>query len=114
VARTLKSPELVHLLGDLPGALENGLDVVCSGKRRVDLLGQDAESLTGEVPQVVERCPLRHLQAKLLQDKEAAKRWANHFTADATVGTTWRYLLASESDVETAKGSWPALQKLGS
>ena len=46
--------------------------------------------------------------------REAAKRWANHVTADATVGTTWRYLLVSESDVETAKGSLSALQKLGS
>lgn len=25
----------------------------------------------------------------------------------------WRYLLASEADVETAKGSWPALKSLG-
>jgi len=46
--------------------------------------------------------------------REAAKRWANYVTADASVGTTWRYLLVSESDVGTAKGSWPALKKLGS
>jgi type III restriction enzyme len=46
--------------------------------------------------------------------REAAKRWANYVNADAGVGTTWRYLLASESDVDDAKGAWPALKKLGS
>ena len=45
--------------------------------------------------------------------REAAKRWANHATADPQVGVTWRYLLASETDIKTAKGSWPALRKLG-
>jgi type III restriction enzyme len=45
--------------------------------------------------------------------REAAKRWANYVTADAGVGATWRYLLVSESDVDTAKGSWPALKRLG-
>jgi hypothetical protein len=29
------------------------------------------------------------------------------------VGVTWRYLLFSESDINTAKGSWEALKKLG-
>ncbi len=45
--------------------------------------------------------------------REAAKRWANHVTADPQVGVTWRYLLVSETDIKTAKGSWPALRKLG-
>ncbi|RDI73541.1 Type III restriction enzyme, res subunit [Gaiella occulta] len=45
--------------------------------------------------------------------REAAKRWANHVTADPQVGVTWRYLLVSEADIKTAKGSWPALRKLG-
>lgn len=45
--------------------------------------------------------------------REAARRWANHVTADPKVDVTWRYLLVSESDVETAKGSWAALKKLG-
>ena len=40
------------------------------------------------------------------EKREAAQRWANHVSADSTVGTTWRYLLVSETDVETAKGSW--------
>lgn len=45
--------------------------------------------------------------------RQAAKRWANYVTADASSHTTWRYLLVSESDVQTARGSWPALKKLG-
>lgn len=45
--------------------------------------------------------------------REAARRWANYVTADEQVGVTWRYLLVSESDVDTAKGSWSALKKLG-
>jgi type III restriction enzyme len=45
--------------------------------------------------------------------REAAKRWANYVTADDKVGVTWRYLLVSESDLDMAKGSWPALKKLG-
>ncbi len=44
--------------------------------------------------------------------REAAKRWANYVSADESVGTTWKYLLAAESDVATAKGSWPALKQL--
>jgi type III restriction enzyme len=46
--------------------------------------------------------------------REAARRWANHVSADDQVGVTWRYLLASETDVTTAKGSWEALKGLGS
>ncbi len=46
--------------------------------------------------------------------REAAKRWSNYVSADPAVGMRWHYLLVSESDVETAKGSWPALKKLGS
>jgi adenine-specific DNA-methyltransferase len=45
--------------------------------------------------------------------REAAKRWANHVTADGKVGVIWKYLLVSETDVNTAKGSWAALKKLG-
>jgi type III restriction enzyme len=44
--------------------------------------------------------------------REAARRWANHVTADEKVDVRWRYLLASEADVETAKGSWSALKTL--
>jgi type III restriction enzyme len=45
--------------------------------------------------------------------REAATRWANHVSADQAVGANWRYLLVSESDIETAKGSWEALKRLG-
>jgi type III restriction enzyme len=44
--------------------------------------------------------------------RDAARRWANHVTADPSVADPWRYLLASESDVEMARGSWPALTAL--
>lgn len=37
--------------------------------------------------------------------RDAARRWANYVTADETVDVPWRYLLASEADVETARGS---------
>jgi type III restriction enzyme len=33
--------------------------------------------------------------------------------AAESVDATWRYLLVSESDVEMAKGSWRALERLG-
>ena len=45
--------------------------------------------------------------------REAARRWANHVSADKKVGARWRYLLVSESDVRTAKGSWQSLKALG-
>jgi len=45
--------------------------------------------------------------------REAARRWANYVSADEQVGMRWRYLLASETDIRTAKGSWAALKGLG-
>jgi type III restriction enzyme len=45
--------------------------------------------------------------------RDAASRWANHVSADDQVGVRWNYLLVSESDIETAKGSWAALKRLG-
>ncbi|MHB8290658.1 MAG: hypothetical protein ACYDEY_15825 [Acidimicrobiales bacterium] len=44
--------------------------------------------------------------------REAATRWANHVSANEQVGATWRYLLASEADVATSKGSWQTLKHL--
>lgn len=56
----------------------------------------------------------REMQSADVQGKrDAARRWANHVSADPAVGVTWRYLLASEADVKTAKGSWAALKALG-
>jgi type III restriction enzyme len=45
--------------------------------------------------------------------RDAARRWANHVSADEKVRTIWRYIIVSESDVQTAKGSWEALKALG-
>ena len=45
--------------------------------------------------------------------RQAARRWANYVNSDEKVLVTWRYLLVSESDVDTAKGSWSALKRLG-
>jgi type III restriction enzyme len=45
--------------------------------------------------------------------RNAARRWANYVSGDEKVGAVWRYLLISESDVSTARGSWVALNGLG-
>jgi type III restriction enzyme len=45
--------------------------------------------------------------------REAALRWANHVNDDGAAGATWGYLLVSETDVRTARGSWHALKRLG-
>jgi type III restriction enzyme len=63
---------------------------------------------------IVEAKMDKEIESEDVQGKrEAAKRWANHVNADDTVGVTWRYLLVSEADIATAKGSWDALKKLG-
>jgi type III restriction enzyme len=53
--------------------------------------------------------PSAEVQAK----REAAKRWANHVSADSAVPQLWKYLLVSEDHVRTAKASWTALKGLG-
>lgn len=75
----------------------------------VGVAGARCAALSGTVPAHTRAC-----RGLGLGRREAAKRWANYVTADVSVGTTWRYLLVSESDVETAKGSWSALKNLGS
>jgi type III restriction enzyme len=46
--------------------------------------------------------------------RDAARRWANYVNADERVSATpWTYVLVSETDVRTAKGSWEALKALG-
>jgi type III restriction enzyme len=49
----------------------------------------------------------------VLAKREAAVRWANHVTSKAEIKEPWRYLLVSETDVNTAKNSWDALKQLG-
>lgn len=45
--------------------------------------------------------------------RDAARRRANYVSGDEKVGATWRYLLASETDVSTARGSRTALKGSG-
>jgi type III restriction enzyme len=67
-----------------------------------------------EVHWVVEAKMDKEMSSADVQGKsEAARRWANYVNADPAVDVTWRYLLLSETDVETARGSWPAPKKLG-
>jgi type III restriction enzyme len=57
----------------------------------------------------------REMAAIDVQEKRnAARRWANHVSADEKVDVVWQYLLVSETDVKTARGSWDALKRLGS
>ena len=57
----------------------------------------------------------KEMSSKDVQAKrQAAKRWANHVSADDRVRVPWRYVLVSEADVSTAKESWVALKRLGS
>jgi type III restriction enzyme len=46
--------------------------------------------------------------------KAAARRWASHVSSDEKAKDQWRYLLLSETDIKAARGSWPALEKMGS
>ncbi len=70
---------------------------------------------TGGVNSVVEvKMDKEMASADVKGKREAARRWANHVSSDESVEVEWRYLLVSETDVATAKGSWPALKKLAS
>ncbi len=50
---------------------------------------------------------------KEMQSVDVQRSWANYVSGDEKVGTCWRYLLVSETDVKNAKGSWDALKGLG-
>ncbi|HET7571604.1 MAG TPA: DEAD/DEAH box helicase family protein [Gaiellaceae bacterium] len=61
---------------------------------------------------VVEAKADRDLPSREVAGKElAAKRWAQH--VGAQTGVEWRYLLAGETDVAEARGSWASLKQLG-
>lgn len=45
--------------------------------------------------------------------REATARRANHVSANAEVGGTWRYLLVADSDVTMARGSSSSLKQIG-
>lgn len=51
---------------------------------------------------------------EVLAKRNAAQRWANNVNTDEKVDVQWRYLLASETDIRAATGSWTALKGLGS
>jgi type III restriction enzyme len=68
---------------------------------------------TDGVHWIVEAKSNRDLESEDVQAKrEAAQRWANHVSADEQVNVEWCYLLASEDDVDSAKGDWTALKSL--
>ena len=46
--------------------------------------------------------------------REAAKRWVNRVNYSKKFPNKWHYLLVTETDVKTAKGSWAAVKQLGS
>ena len=46
--------------------------------------------------------------------REAAKRWVNRVNNSKKFQSKWHYLLVTENDVKTAKGSWAAIRQLGS
>jgi type III restriction enzyme len=51
--------------------------------------------------------------AEVQAKREAARRWANHVSSKLDANVSWRYLLVSESDIDTARDSWEALKRLG-
>jgi type III restriction enzyme len=91
-------------IGDLPMLWTSG------GKNyNPDLLVIEADATHWVVEVKMDR---EMESAEVVGKREAAKRWANHVSADALVSQPWRYLLASETDIATAKGSWRALKQL--
>jgi type III restriction enzyme len=45
--------------------------------------------------------------------RQGALRWVNYVNADeAAEPVSWHYVLASESDIKTAKGDWEALKRI--
>ena len=109
VANVLETDDTIALwvrlqTGDLP--------ILWSGAREYnpDFIAIDAD----DVHSLIEVKMDKEMTSADVQGKrEAARRWANHVSADEKVGTRWRYLLLSETDVRTAKGSWDALKRLG-
>jgi type III restriction enzyme len=73
-----------------------------------DLLAIDKDGIHW----IIEVKSNKDLESEDVQAKrEAAQRWANHVNADQQVEAEWRYLLASEDDVDGAK-DWTALKSL--
>jgi len=91
-------------LGDLPILWASGREY------HPDFIARDQSGVTWVIEVKSDKdLPSEEVQAK----REAAKRWANHVSADEQVDGTWRYLLVSETHLATAKGNWAALKGLG-
>ena len=55
----------------------------------------------------------KDMSSKAVQEKRsAAKQWANYVNGSGLVPGKWAYILASESNIETANGSWKTLAAL--
>lgn len=92
-------------IGDLP-ILWNGAD----REYNPDFIAVDRAGIHW----IVEAKMDKEMASADIQGKRvAAQKWSNYVSAGGKVGTGWRYLLASETDVTAARGSWPALAKLG-
>ncbi len=108
VANTLDDEETIDLwvrlqLGDLP--------ILWTGGREYnpDFIAIDRE----QTHWVIEVKMDKDMETADVQGKrEAARRWASYVSADDKVAVRWRYLLLSESNVRTGKGSWRALEQL--
>lgn len=50
----LEVTQRINLLGDCPGALEHGLNVLRAGSVACDLLRKNVQTLPGEVPELTE------------------------------------------------------------
>jgi type III restriction enzyme len=63
---------------------------------------------------VVESKMDKEMESEDVQGKrDAAQRWSNYVNANSADNVKWRYLLVSENDVASAKGSWSALKGFG-
>ncbi len=108
VANILEDEDAIDLwvrlqIGDLP--------ILWTGAREYnpDFLAVD----THRTHWVIEVKSDKDMSSADVQGKrDAAQRWSNHVSADKKVGAAWRYILASESDIKTSKGSWDALRTL--
>jgi type III restriction enzyme len=108
VANILEDEDAIVLwvrlqIGDLP--------ILWTGAREYnpDFLAVDSD----KIHWVIEVKSDKDMSSADVQGKrEAAKRWSNYVSADPKDDTIWRYVLASESDIKTAKGSWAALRTL--
>ncbi len=66
--------------------------------------------VTGDDRFVIETKADRDLETESVRGKrDAARRWANHVTADPQTSERWHYLLIGETDLRQAKDDWQAL-----